>query len=75
MIITGWENGEIIKVLLARKRISQKKLLELLTERLRENIPQSTFANKIHRNSIRLREMQLICDVLGYDLIIEAKKK
>lgn len=73
MIITGWDNSEIIKVLMAHKKISQKKLLEILSENSEKKIPQSTFANRIFRNSMRLRELQEICEVLGYDLILEPK--
>ncbi len=75
MKITDWDNGEIVRVLVARNKISQKKLIAMLEEYTNEEIPQSTFANRIFRNSMRLREMQQICEVLGYDLIIEPRNK
>ena len=74
MKITDWDNGEIVRVLVARNKISQKRLIEMLKNYTKEEIPQSTFANRIFRNSMRLREMQQICEVLGYDLIIEPRK-
>ncbi len=74
MIITDWDNGEIVRVLVARNKISQKKLIEMLEKAAGVEIPQSTFANRIFRNSMRLREMQQICEVLGYDLILQPKK-
>ena len=74
MKITDWDNGEIVRVLVARNKISQKRLIEMLKNYTKEEIPQSTFANRIF-NSMRLREMQQqICEVLGYDLIIEPRK-
>lgn len=75
MKITDWDNGEIVRVLVARNKISQKQLIKLLEGHTNEEIPQSTFANRIFRNSMRLREMQQICEVLGYDLIIEPRKE
>ncbi len=75
MNISDWDNGEIIRVLIAHNKISQKKLIKMLEEYTKQTIPQSTFANRIWRNSMRLRELQDVCKVLGYDIIIQQRKK
>ncbi len=75
MNISNWDNSEIIRVLVAHKKISQKKLVKMLEEYTNQTIPQSTFANRIWRNSMRLRELQEICDVLDYDIILQPKSK
>ena len=73
MDISDWDNKEIVNVLLAHKKISQKKLIEMLSKERNEDLPQSTFANQLWRNSLRLSEFQQICDVLGYKIILEPK--
>lgn len=73
MDVTGWTNKEIVQVLIARSRISQKELIELLEKSTNQKIPQSTFANRLWRDSMRLRELQDICETLDYKIIIEPK--
>lgn len=73
MDVTGWTNKEIVQVLIARSRISQKELIELLEKSKKQKIPQSTFANRLWRDSMRLRELQDICETLDYKIIIEPK--
>lgn len=74
MNITDWDNAEIVRVLLAHNKMTQKQLIKLLEEKTRVEIPQSTFANRLWRNSMRVRELQQICDILGYDIILKQRK-
>ena len=73
MNVTDWNNNEILQLVMAKGKISQKKLLELLKNQTGEVIPQSTFSCKINRNALKLSEFQQICSLLGYNLIIEKK--
>jgi len=73
MDISDWTNREIVQVLVARKKITQKELIKKLSEKLQKEIPQSTFANSLWRNNLRLYDFQQICDVLGYSIIIQPK--
>lgn len=70
MNITDWTNKEIIKLLLARKRVTQKDLLGKISA----PIQQTTFSGKLSRNSLKVAELQAICDVLGYNLVLEEKQ-
>ena len=71
MNITNWNNDEILRLICAKGRISQKILLKKFAKELKEVIPQSTFANKIRRNSLKISELQKICEMLGYSIIIK----
>ena len=74
MIINNWNSEEIIRLITAKGKVSQQALIAKLKEEFGEDIPQSTFANRLRRNSLRLKELQQICDVLNYDLIIQPRK-
>jgi len=71
MDVTGWDDREIVRVLVARSKMSQKTLMEKIKEKFDDDIPQSTFANRLLRNCLRMRELQQICDVLGYSIILQ----
>ncbi|MBR1424229.1 hypothetical protein IJ579_01550 [bacterium] len=73
MDISDWSNREIVQVLVARNKISQKRLIQMLEEQSQEKIPQSTFANRLWRDSLRVRELQGICNALGYSIILQPK--
>ncbi|MBQ8458777.1 hypothetical protein IJ541_01595 [bacterium] len=73
MDVTGWDDREIVRVLVARNKMSQKTLMEKIKIKFDDDIPQSTFANRLLRNNLRVRELQQICDVLGYSIILQPK--
>ena len=74
MDISDWTNREIIQIMLARNKISQKELIKKLGEKMQKTIPQSTFANSLWRNNLKLRDFQTICDMLNYSIIVQPKK-
>ncbi len=71
MNITDWNNDEIMRLVMAKGRITQKSLLEILKNETGDDIPQSTFSCKIRRNGLKLSEFQRICKILGYKILIE----
>ncbi len=75
MDITEWNNDEIIRLVMAKGRITQKVLLESLKSQTGEEIPQSTFSCKIRRNGLKLAEFQQICKLLGYSITLTRKEK
>lgn len=75
MNINDWSNKEIIRFITARKRISQKKLAEELSNFRHKRIAESSFASKIMRNGLKLEEVQQICELLGYNLVLEEKSE
>ena len=71
MNITDWNNDEILRLITAKGHITQKNLLNMLKEKCKKDIPQSTFACKIRSNNLKVYELQEICNLLGYSINIE----
>ncbi len=70
MNINDWSNKEIIKFLTSRKKITQKELVKMLKKTLLEG----TFSGKLAREALKVSELQNICDVLGFEIILQEKK-
>ncbi len=64
---------EIVKVLLTRECVRQKELVEMLKEKTGEKYTSDGLSHKLSRGTISYNEVQLIADLLGYD--IEFKKR
>lgn len=64
---------EIVKVLLTRECLRQKELVEILREKTGKKYTQDGLSHKLSRGTISYNEVQLIADILGYD--IEFKKR
>ncbi len=75
MDITDWNNDEIIRLVMAKGRVTQKVLLDSLKDYGGKEIPQSTFSCKIRRNGLKLAEFQQICKILGYSVNINRIEK
>ncbi len=75
MNITDWNNDEIMRLVMAKGHITQKVLLDMLREKNGIEISQSTFSCKISRNGLKLSEFQQICNILGYDISLQLKKR
>ena len=52
----------------------QKTLNEKLNEKLGKNTKASAFSCKLKRQHLTFKELKLICDILGYDLIVQKRK-
>ena len=64
---------EVVKLLLAREDLTQKKLTELLTEESGKKYSPEVFSRKISCGTITYNEVALIADILGYEIKIEHK--
>lgn len=64
-----------MRLVMAKGHITQKVLLDMLREKNGIEIPQSTFSCKISRNGLKLSEFQQICNILGYDISLQLKKR
>ena len=60
--------------LLRQEYMLQKTLNEKLNEKLGKDTKSSNFSCKLKREHLTFKELKLICDILGYNLIIEKKK-
>lgn len=66
---------EIIKVLLTRKGVSQKELVNLLNEHRKKPYSYGGFTQKIYRETLTYDEVALIADLLGFDIEFVDRKQ
>lgn len=62
-----------IKFWLFNEDMTMVQLCKLLSERTGKHMSNHNLSNKLRKNLLRYEELELICDILGYD--IEFKKK
>jgi hypothetical protein len=64
---------EEIKVMLARKNLSMRKLIEIINERYNRHDTVQNLSNKLNRDSIKYKEVEEIADLLGYKVEFKPK--
>ena len=69
-VITEMDNRALLKIITARDGATQLSVIERLKNKLGVIIPQPTFSNKIKRNGLKISELQKICKLYGYDLLL-----
>ena len=74
MNIDDWSNKEIVKFLINRKGMTQKNVIPLIAEKLKTKITPQSFSERAKRNNLRISELQAICDILGFDLVLQERK-
>ena len=74
MIINDLNDFQLVKYLLNKEYMLQKDLSDKLNERTGKETKPANFSAKLKREYLTYRELRQICDILGYDLIIEKKK-
>lgn len=67
--IKNLDNRAILKILTARDCTTQTSIINKLKEK-GITIPQPTFSNKIRRNALKVTELQQICELYGYELML-----
>lgn len=67
--IKDFDNRAILKILTAREGTTQASIINKLKEK-GIVIPQPTFSNKIKRNALKVTELQKICELYGYELML-----
>lgn len=67
--------NEVVKLLLTREFLTQKKLTELLSEKSGRNYSPESFSRKLTSGTITYNEVAFIADILGYEIKIEPKAK
>ncbi len=65
---------ELIKLLLTRERLTQKKLAELLTERTSKKYTPDGLSRKLSKGTFSYDEVVLIADILGYDIVAQHRE-
>ena len=74
MIINDLDDFQLIKYLLNKEYVLQKDLNKKLNEKLGKQTKESNFSCKIKRQHLTFKELKPICDILGYDLIVQKRK-
>lgn len=65
---------EEIKVMLARKNLSMRKLIEIINEHYNRKDTVQNLSNKLNRDSIKYKEVEEIADLLGYKIEFKSKE-
>ena len=74
MIINDLDDFQLVKYLLNKEYVLQKDLNDKLNERLGKQTKPSNFSCKLKRQHLSFKELKLICDILGYDIILQKRK-
>lgn len=64
---------EVVKLLLTRELLTQKKLTEILSERSGKFYSPEVFSRKLTNGTITYNEVAMIADILGYEIKVEPK--
>ncbi len=73
MIINDLDDFQLIKYLLNKEYMLQKVLNDKLNEKLGKHTKASNFSCKLKRQHLTFKELKLICEIMGYDLIVKKK--
>ena len=74
MIINDLDDFQLVKYLLNKEYVLQKDLNDKLNERLGKQTKPSNFSCKLKHQHLSFKELKLICDILGYDIILQKRK-
>ena len=64
---------EELRILIMREALTVKKLATLLEEKTGKHYTQRSLQNKISLSSLNYDEMEVIADLLGYEIKIQKK--
>ena len=64
---------EQIKIMMLKERLTAKKLAELLAAKTGKHYTHQSLLHKISLSSLRYDEMEIIADMLGYEVVINKK--
>lgn len=74
MIINDMTDFQLVKFLLNKEYMLQKDLSDKLNKQSGKNTKPANFSAKLKREYLTFKDLKNICDILGYDLIIEKRK-
>ena len=75
MKINDLNDFQLVKYLLNKEYMLQKDLSEKLNKITGKNIKAGNFSAKLKREYLTFRDLKNICEILGYDLLIEKRHK
>ena len=74
MIINDMTDFQLVKFLLNKEYMLQKDLSYKLNELTGKDTKPANFSPKLKREYLTFKDLKNICEILGYNLIIEKKK-
>lgn len=75
MIINDMTDYQLVKFLLNKEYMLQKDLSDKLNIYTGKNTKPANFSAKLKREYLTFKDLKNICEILGYDLSIEKRKK
>ena len=73
MIINDMTDYQLVKFLLNKEYVLQKDLSDKLNEYFGKNTKPANFSAKLKREYLTFKDLKAMCDILGYNLIIEKR--
>ena len=73
MIINDMNDFQLVKFLLNKEYMLQKDLSDKLNKLSGKNTKPANFSAKLKREYLTFKDLKNICEILGYNLIIEKK--
>ena len=74
MIINDMTDFQLVKFLLNKEYMLQKDLSYKLNELTGKDTKPANFSAKLKREYLTFKDLKNICEILGYNLIIEKRK-
>ena len=62
---------EEVKIMLFAKQMTITELARKMTEKIGKNYTQSLISHKLADESLKYKEMKIICEILGYKIHID----
>ena len=75
MKINDMNDFQLVKYLLNKEYMLQKDLSDKLNEITGKTTKAGNFSAKLKREYLTFRDLKNICEILGYDLLIEKRQK
>ena len=73
MVINDMTDYQLVKFLLNKEYMLQKDLSDKLNECTGKNTKPANFSAKLKREYLTFKDLKHICEILGYDLLIEKR--
>ena len=64
---------DLIKLLISREGLTQKKLASVIEEHIGKKYTADGLSRKLNRGTITYNEVAMIADILGYEIKVEPK--
>ncbi len=74
MIINEFNDYSLVKHLISEEYISQTELWNKMCDKRGKKTTLGNFSKKLKEGHLRFRDLKDMCEILGYNIILEKKK-